>query len=321
MLDLFSRTLAPCSLALLAVLTLALRADCGEVKTFRTSDIRIRDPWVLPVPEENRYYIYGTVESMDPADARRFNTWFSKDLSEWFGPVAAFRPGNDFWAQRNFWAPEVHRYKGRYYMFASFYADGKRRGTQVLVADRPRGPFKPVTPEPITPRDWECLDGTLFVDDSGNPWMVFCHEWVQVHDGEMRAMRLTADLREPVGEPVLLFKASEAPWVTKPGGVDGYVTDGPFLHRASNGELLMIWSSFCKTGYAVGVARSESGKITGPWKHDPDPLFTADGGHSMIFATLDGRMMLSMHQPNSFMSERAKFFPIREENGKLVLGE
>lgn len=308
--------LAPVFMALL----LAMPVTAGaETKPLSLSDIRIRDPFILPVPEEGRYYMYGTVESMEPSTHRRFDTYFSKDLKEWFGPMAAFRPDETFWARRNFWAPEVYRYHDRYYMFASFIADGKRRGTQVLVADRPRGPFRPVSGGPITPRDWECLDGTLFVDDDGDPWMVFCHEWVQTKDGEMRAMRLSDDLTKAEGEPVLLFHASEAPWVVNPGFLDGYITDGPFLYRAKTGELLMLWSSFGKSGYALGVARSASGKITGPWKQDAEPLFSADGGHAMLFSTFSGQLMLSLHQPNSYLNERAKFFLAREVKGKLVI--
>lgn len=177
-------------------------------------------------------------------------------------------------------------------MFASFKADGLCRGTQVLVADSPLGPFRPHSAGPLTPRDWECLDGTLFVDEAGAPWMVFCHEWVQVHDGEMCAMRLAADLSQAIGEPLLLFRASEAPWGVKPEKI-GYVTDGPFLHRARNGALLMLWASFGAGGYAQGVARSTSGHISGPWVQEPEPLYAQDGGHGMLFRAFDGRLMLT----------------------------
>lgn len=298
---------------------LAMQADGGEKQgTVKTSEIRIRDPFVLPVPEEGRYYLYGTMGPKDPSRGPVFQAYFSRDLEEWSGPIVVFRPPAGFWATRDFWAPEVHRYKGRYYLFASFKADGACRGTQILTADRPRGPFRPISDGPMTPRDWECLDGTLFVDDEGSLWMVFCHEWLQVHDGEMCAIRLSPDLDKPIGEPVLLFRASDAPWATTISDKKDFVTDGPFLYRTTSGELLMLWSSFGKSGYAVGVARSTSGKITGPWKQDPEPIFSADGGHAMIFRTFEGRLMMSLHQPNS-QSERARFVPVREVGGRLVV--
>ena len=119
-----------------------------------TADIQLRDPFVLPVEEERTYYLFGSTD----ADIWRgpgtgFDCYRSSDLTTWEGPYPAFRPGPDFWARTNFWAPEVHRYRGRYYMLATFKADGVRRGTQVLVADAPTGPFEPHSDGPLTPRD------------------------------------------------------------------------------------------------------------------------------------------------------------------------
>ena len=64
-----------------------------------------------------------------------------------------------------------------------------------------RDPFVPLSDGPVTPADWECLDGTLYVAANGTPYLVFCHEWLQVKDGEMCAMPLTPDLTAAAGEP------------------------------------------------------------------------------------------------------------------------
>jgi hypothetical protein len=60
------------------------------VKTF---DIHIRDPYILPLPEE-----------------------------------------------------------GRYYLLARFAKDERQRGTQILVSDRPEGPYRLHSNGPVTPR-------------------------------------------------------------------------------------------------------------------------------------------------------------------------
>ena len=60
----------------------------------------------------------------------------------------------------------------------------------------------------------------------GDPRMVFCHEWVQIQNGTVEAMRLTSDLKCAAGEPVTLFHGSDAPW-SKPWAENNYVTDGP----------------------------------------------------------------------------------------------
>ncbi len=284
-------------------------------------DIQIRDPFVLPMKSEGQYYLFGSTDKdIWKSKATGFDVYRSRDLEAWEGPYPAFRPPAGFWSDRNYWAPEVHEYRGRYYMFATFKAEGVCRGTQILVADRPEGPYQPHSDGPVTPRDWECLDGTLHVDDEGNPWMVFCHEWVQISDGTICAIRLSPELDKAIGEPIKLFAASEAPWVDaveSPRHGRGYVTDGPFMYRGENGVLSMVWSSFKGGRYAQGLAVSESGGILGPWKQQPEPLFASDGGHGMVFKTFDGRILLALHTPNKTPNERAIFIELTEEDGIL----
>jgi beta-xylosidase len=288
----------------------------------KNNDINIRDPFVLPVASENQYYLYGTTGSETwGTSATGIDYYTSTDLENWDGPLPAFRPPQGFWSDRNFWAPEVHAYQGRYYMFASFKAEGVARGTQILAADSPKGPFLPISDGPVTPRDWECLDGTLYVDDDGNPWMIFCHEWVQVGDGEVCAVSLSDDLKTAIGEPQLLFHASEAPWAHEINskGRRGYVTDGPWMHQLKDGGLIMLWSSFGEGGYTVGIARSATGEITGPWEQLPEPLYAGDGGHCMVFETFAGQLLLTYHKPNETPKERPFFAPLRENDTALEI--
>jgi len=136
----------------------------------RRQDIQIRDPFVLPMAEEGCYYLFGTTDrNAWDGPGTGFDTYRSRDLETWEGPFPAFRPEPGFWATTQFWAPEVHRYRGRFYLFASFKAPGVCRGTEILVADSPLGPFRPHSRGPVTPPQWECLDGTLVIDDAGKP--------------------------------------------------------------------------------------------------------------------------------------------------------
>jgi beta-xylosidase len=286
----------------------------------RREEIQIRDPFVVPVAQEQRYYLYGTGA---PKGALGFFAYASPDLEHWQGPFPVFQPNPDFWGKKEFWAPEVHRWRGKYYLFASAASATGHRGTQVFAADSPRGPFTPLGNAAQTPDDWMALDGTLFVDDAGAPWMVFCHEWVQTRDGEMSAMPLAEDLSKPLAPPKLLFHASDAKW---PGTMgfgaprEGLITDGPNLYRLKNGDLLLLWSTFGQDKrYKVAMARSRGGKLDGPWEHEAKPFYEEDGGHPMIFHTFDGRLMLSLHRPNH-RPERPVFLPVREENDTLVLG-
>lgn len=297
------------------------------------SEIRIRDPFVLPDPSSATYYIYGTTTSgIFDGDVERkaVMVFQSKDLKNWEDPVPVWEIPDDHWGRETVWAPEVHFYAGRYYLFATVTStetlptppgrpQNVRRGTEILVADSPLGPFEPFENGPQTPHDWMALDGSLWVED-GIPYMVFCHEWAQITDGSFDIVQLSEDLSRAVGEPRLLFHASAAPWVRCRGDIGelyqgkryhAYVSDGNWLHYTQDGTLLMLWSSYGPTKYAVGIARSESGSVFGPWEQLPDPIWLDDGGHPMLFNTFDGRLVMVIHQPNRKV-ERARFFEMED---------
>ncbi|QAY68977.1 glycoside hydrolase family 43 protein [Xylanimonas protaetiae] len=284
----------------------------------RLDEIQIRDPYV--VDEDGCYYLFG---STDPdiwkADGIGFDAYRGVApgvLTELEGPFPAFRPPAGFWSRRNFWAPEVHAWQGAHYLFATFLPVDGRRGTAVLRSTGGiLGPYEPWSDGPVTPPEWETLDGTLHVDPAGRPWMVFCHEWQQVGDGTVEAMRLTEDLRAAASPPVTLFSASQAPWAAPLAGraPGSYVTDGPFVYRNAAGVLKCLWSSFGPEGdYRIGEATS-SGGILGDWTQAPEPVFAADGGHGMLFDGPDGTRYLAVHTPNATPRERAVFVEVVED--------
>lgn len=277
-------------------------------------DINIRDPFVLPY--DGKYYLYGTRGATAWTAAFGVDVYVSDDLQTWSDPHECFTVTSDFWANKEVWAPEVHIYKDKFYMFVSLRSDTRNRGTQILRSDSPMGPFLPFTDDAITPKEWLALDGTFYTDKKGDPYIVFCHEWVQVTDGEICAMKLSDDLSHPVGEPIILFRASEPFWADK--NRDMFVTDGPFMYRTKCGNLLMIWSTFTQTGYVQAVAHSDNGDIDGKWIHEK-PLFEKDGGHGMIFDDFNGEKHLILHSPNDNPLERPVLFNLKEENGTLVL--
>lgn len=283
----------------------------------KRTEINIRDPFVLV--EGGRYYLYGTRGETCWGPADGFDVYTGTDLENWDGPVTCFQNDGSFWADRNYWAPEVYLWQGKYYMFASFKSETVHRGTAVLTAESPMGPFRPYSDGPVTPGDWECLDGTLYVDGAGKPYMVFCHEWVQVGDGEIWAMPLTQDLRSAAGKPRLLFHASDAAWSQMKKTADGRdicVTDGPFLWRTADGSLVCLWASFSEHGYTEGMAISNNGEIDGRFEQ-VEPLFIQDGGHGMVFRGLDGQLYMTLHSPNKHMEERPCFHRLKEADGLL----
>lgn len=275
-------------------------------------DINIRDPFVLT--ENGKYHLIGTRGKDFGRQTGGFDVYVGTDLETWSDPISVF-DSNEYGLNRECnWAPELHKYNGKYYIFATFEQTNGRRGTWSLVADRPEGPFVPNSDGPLTPPEWFSLDGTLWVED-GKPYLVFCHEHVQITNGTVCCVELTADLKKAVGEPTLLFYGSEAYGVPR-NEENHYVTDGPFLYRGENDRLYMIWSTCPPEGYYQGLCVSESGSVKGPWKQLP-PLYTKDGGHGMLFRGLDGGLRLTLHTPNESEKEHPVFFRV-EDNGERL---
>jgi beta-xylosidase len=290
----------------------------------RLADERLRDPCVFADAKAGVYYLVSSVAQTGPNGRPAVAAYVSKDLELWEGPHVVFETPEGFWGSRNgIWAPELHEYKGKYYLFLTFNTDERfpeqwrdwpprvKRGSQVLVAGSPLGPFKPFANESTLPADMMTLDGTLWVED-GVPHMVFCHEWVQIKDGTVEYARLSDDLSKTAGEPVRMFHGSDAPWGEKSRQHGCHVTDGCWLYRSKTGKLLMLWSSFSKTGYTTGVAVSKSGKLAGPWTQQPEPVFRADGGHSMLFRRFDGQLMMALHSPNKTPRERVLLLEVED---------
>lgn len=308
--------------------------------TLKLADIRMRDPFI--VEEDGSYFLFGTTdENLWGGPATGFNFYSSTDFENWVGPMPAFRPPVGFWSDTQYWAPEVHKYNGAFYMLATFATSdslNKVRGTAVLKSDTPSGPYLPWSEGPVTPIEQPCLDGTLYVDKEQQPWIVYSRgaegsaTAPGIADGEMYARKLSADLREPIDDPVLLFKSSSAPWSKPlwfPPGVnppenlglakDPLFTDGAFLIESPNGVLHMMWSAFGDEGYAIGVATSASGLVTGPWKQTAEPLWARNGGHGMILRRSDGKNYLVFHAPNDTPNERVVATPISISDNGLSL--
>lgn len=294
----------------------------------KLADERLRDSCVW-VDESSRTYYLVSAGRRGPNGRRTVVQYTSKDLATWNGPRVIFEIPEKFWTQRGIWAPELHHYQGKFYLFLTFDSDQKfpeqwrnwlprvKRGSQVLVSDTVDGPFRPFDAGRSTlPVDMMTLDGTLWVED-GTPYMVFCHEWVQIKDGTVEYVKLKDDLSATDGEPVRLFHGSDAPWAKKSGLYGCTVTDGPWLYRMKSGKLAMLWSSGGRSGYTTGLAISDSGKLAGPWRQQAEPVFGADGGHAMMFRRLDGQLMMILHSPNVTPNERARLFEM-EDTGETI---
>lgn len=274
----------------------------------KATDINIRDPFILL--EDGVYYLYGTRAKNFGRLIGGFDVYTSTDLENWSEAHECFNSEKYSMNKEVNWAPEVHKYNGDYYMFATFTRENKLRGTFILKSSSPMGPFEPYSDGPVTPVEWECLDGTLYIENE-KPYCVFCHEHTQIIDGTICFVELSADLKKAVGEPVYLFHATSPYYVTNSDDPEKhYITDGPFMHRRENGELYMLWSTHLNNKYAQCLVRFNDNTITGKFTHEK-PIIESDGGHGMLFRDKED-LMLTYHSPNQTDYERPVFVKLNE---------
>ena len=281
----------------------------------KCSDINIRDPFVLV--ENGIYYMYGTRAAHFGVQTGGFDVYKSTDLENWSEAHECFNSADTGFNSGVNWAPEVHKYNGAYYMFATFTKDNDLRGTFILRSDSPEGPFVPHSNGAVTPYEWECLDGTLYIDKKGNPYLVFCHEHTQIIDGTVCYIKLSSDLKCSVGDPVTIFKGSSPAWADKKPEGEHYTTDGPFMFRTKDGVLLMIWSTFIGHNYIETAVKFINGEIGTEFEH-LNPIITDDGGHGMIFRA-DNKLYLTFHSPNQTDYERPRFIEIEDIGDNIAI--
>lgn len=289
----------------------------------KTTEVNIRDPFVLVY--NHKYYLYGTRSATCWGKADGFDCYVSEDMDNWQGPIEFFHRPEGFFADQNYWAPECYSYHGSFYLVTTLGAEDRKKGVYILKADQPTGPFVPYS-EQITPKEWASIDGTLYFEGEV-PYLIFSHSFEDQPDGDMCVVELSKDLKEPMGEPKLLFSANEAEWAhsvpfaKKEFGMDGdvYFTDGPCVFKLSDGTLTMTWSSWGTKGYAIGQAISKTGNVFGPWEQIATPFWPENGGHGMIFTDLNGQQQFTLHYPNDKYQEHPCFYRVREVAGKLTI--
>ena len=265
---------------------------------YKTNEkIPCRDPFIMLY--DNKYFLYKTAKESG------IDCIVSEDLENWSSPIRVFSPPKDFHGIKDFfWAPECHYYKGNFYIFTSvFSSKTNHRNISVYRADNPLGPFTDIADGCVGKPEWDTIDGTLYVDEEGQPWLAFVHEWTCMPDknGAMCVVQLSDDLSHFIDEPIEIFRARDPEWATNG------VTDGPYLCKLDNGKLLMIWSNLSARRYAIGKAYSENGKINGTWRQESEllyerglkPEYTIDGGHGMLFYDKNARLRIVFHGPNA----------------------
>ncbi len=263
--------------------------------TLGLSDIWIRDPNI--VFWDGKYYMTGTT-----ADDG-FLGFSSVDLVSWTNHGYIYRKNeSNYWAQRLFWAAEIVPHEGKFYLFFTADKEGGIRGTGVAVSDSIMGPYVDLIADPLTPKDFHCLDGHVFKHPNGSLYFYYVFEWINNGTGEMWVQEIASDFKSLLGSPKSLFKGGDAGW-------SNGVVDGPSM-LFNNDTYYLFWSSFNKdTGgrYCTGYASASD--PWGPFVQSNRPVIWDDCGHSTWFIeNSTGKLKITFHKPNGpsgSLNERA----------------
>ena len=272
---------------LLFTFTSLLPSSAQELR----SDIDLSDPFIMADARSQQYYMTGTGGGL----------WQSGDLEVWtyLGFPLQFNEAAWMEASPQVWASEIHCIDGKYYNFSTLTngnitidSNGHpRRAVHIMSSTLPQGKYSLISGADATyvPAEKTTLDGSYFEDTDGKRYLIYCHEWIQNGNGTIEYIELRPDMKGTVGEGVVMTRAHDATWNTSP------VTDGPYLFRTQTGRLGMIWTSWHGGRYVQGVAYSTTGKLSGPWKHEPLPITPDNYGHGMLFRTFEGQLLMSIH--------------------------
>ncbi len=222
------------------------------------------DPFILN--HGGKYYLYCTTEIAPDTDHAAvpdgFYVYSSDDLKDWKNEGLCLKKA-DVAGEKWFWAPEVYRYRDKFYMVYS-----AEEHLAVAVSDKPTGPFTGLTDGWL--REGKAIDGHLLFEPDG----VYMY-YVRL-DGRNRIFvaRLTPDLGAVEKEYDDVLVEAKEPWET----VDCEVAEGPFVIKRG-GKYYMAYSAnhTRNAAYAVGYAVAD--KPTGPFvKYAGNPVLHAKPG-------------------------------------------
>jgi beta-xylosidase len=266
----------------------------------------LADPFILQ--ENGFYYLYATGNAKN---GRMIPVYRSKDIVNWEfvrGAVEKGKKGS--WNEKHFWAPEVMKIEGKFYLYYTASPDmdgftGNRVG--VAVADNPEGPFNDIG---VVVRHGS-IDGNPFRDTDGTLYIYYTIE--HKNKDSLIAGRIYVDrLVRPdstEGKPILLM--SSHPWQE---GTCMILRDGVYYLTFSTGN----WQD---STYQVHYATSD--KATGPFAEQQGTILKTTAkvkgpGHHSFFTGPDGKDWIVYHGWDTAHTARyLRIDPFRIENNKI----
>jgi GH43 family beta-xylosidase len=286
---------------LLAAISSTLSAQSNPSETFHNPLLASGpDPWVIV---DNGYFYYMNTTG------NNLTIWKTRDIAD-----LAHSEKKVVWAppatgpySKEIWAPELHRFDGRWYVY--FAADAGNNNThRIYVIENPAADplegswaFKGKVAD--TTDKW-AIDASAF-EDHGQRYLIWSG-WEGDGDGEQRIY--IAHLKNPytIDSPRTMISYPKYPWehvgdlLDNPSNPHVNVNEGPEILQHDSDIFLVYSASACWTDYySLGVLRAKSGaNLLDPdsWTKYDHPFFKQDReakvfgtGHNGFFKSLDGK--------------------------------
>ena len=286
----------------------------------------IGDPMILL--EDNIYYMYSTFHGGKP-----FHVYVSTD-GKYFEDKGECLHLEDTFAYCDIWAPEVMKYKDKFYMFYSGRSecDGLMH-VQIAVSDSPLGPFKDIVEEPILKVPGKStIDAHCYIEND-EKYLFFSMDCSTniingVHTSQIYVIKLADDFKSVVGD--YSFISTPTSDFEKLSGPEWQWNEGPFILKHNN-KYYMTCSTNCYNSLWYSVVCYVSDNILGPYyKQEERPVLEyieneiSGPGHNAFFVDKDGKLKCVFHIHDDYHAPSGDrtacicdaYF---DEDGKLVI--
>ncbi len=271
-------------LFLMLSIQIALRAQFIPTNPL---DIKLGDPYIIYDDDSDRYYMYGT-----GGIQKGFMAYSSVDLKEWRNEGQVYTANQErSWGTKDFWAPEVYKINGKFYMFYS--AHWKENPTNelenykigVAVADKATGPFIDMNGKPLFDPGYPIIDANVYFSEDGKLYLYYsrcCYKhpvesqiskWAkeqglypEIEESWVYGVELTPDFSGVIGSPTLLLRPpvkmndEQSEWESRSvtsKEINRRWTEGSYIFKHSDLYYMMYSANhFAGENYAVGYAIS-----------------------------------------------------------------
>lgn len=257
------------SMCLTLVLAVSIAAPSFAAFWNLTGDVGVHDPSIIK--ENNMWWVFSTGQGIQVK--------YSSDGLKWTNGVQIFASPLSWWktyvpnqTTNDIWAPDVHYYNGRYWVYYSISSFGSNTSAIGLVSTDSiiGGKWRDdgLVTRTTSANNYNAIDPNLTLDKDGNPWLAYGSFW-----GGLKLTKLDPATMKPTGTLYSIAArpnnggAIEAPTITYK---DGYY------------YLFASFDSCCKgvnSTYKIAYGRSTS--IIGPYV-DKNGVSMMNGGGTIM---------------------------------------